>query len=73
MSRPPLADEALERIFAAIARAVDAGGPDHAATLARLALLLAREIGDVERVAALAAQAITPPGTPTAPPRSPRR
>lgn len=53
--------EALERIFAALARAVDAGAPDAAATLARLALLLALEVGDPDRVEALAARAASEP------------
>lgn len=64
MSNITVSDEALERIFAAIARAVDQGGSDAAATLARLALLLARELGDADRVEALAEIASAAPDRP---------
>ncbi len=55
-----LGQEGLERVFEAISRAVDAAGEAEAPHfLGRLALLLAGEVGDVERVLALAAAART--------------
>ena len=51
-------EEVLERLFEAMSRSVDAAGKAQAeAFLARLALLLAQEAGDPERVMALIAAA----------------
>jgi hypothetical protein len=54
-----LSSKALERIFARLSEAVDqAGTPERAQLmLARLALLLAGEIADEDRIAALIAAA----------------
>lgn len=53
-----LGEEGLERVFEAISRGVDAAGAAEApGLLARLALLLAEEIGDADRVLALVAAA----------------
>jgi hypothetical protein len=49
-----MTDADLERIFAAIARGADAAPDGAAAYLARLALLLAADVGDAARVEALA-------------------
>jgi hypothetical protein len=50
----PLSAEALERIFAALSEAIDRTGPERAPLLlARLALLLAGEVGDEGRVLTL--------------------
>ncbi|HYM04419.1 MAG TPA: hypothetical protein VET85_15805 [Stellaceae bacterium] len=58
MSGNELSPEALERVFAAIAEAVDRAGPEGAkAFLARLTLLMAGQIGDEARVLELIAEA----------------
>jgi hypothetical protein len=47
------ADEMVERLWEQLAEAIAAAGPEREALfLAKLALLLGREIGDAERVAA---------------------
>ena len=43
----------VETVYEALARGVDAAGPDSELLLAKVALLLAREIGDAARVVAL--------------------
>jgi hypothetical protein len=43
----------VETVYEALARGVDAAGPDSELFLAKAALLLAREIGDAGRVVAL--------------------
>ncbi len=48
----------LEAVYEAVAKAIDAAGPNGSEVfLAKLVLLLAREIGDAERVLALVARA----------------
>lgn len=54
----PLGQAGLERVFEAVSQGVDAAGAAEAAgLLARLALLLAEEVGDADRVLALIAAA----------------
>lgn len=61
MTRPQasrLAEGAIETLFDQLSRAVDRAGPDgESLFLAKLALLMAEEIGDPARVAALIAAA----------------
>ena len=58
-----LGTDGLERVFEAVSRGVDATGNDNAVgLLARLALLLADEVGDADRVLALVAAARGPVG-----------
>lgn len=53
-SNSPLPPDAMERIFAALSRAVDAAGPTRTELyLARLALLMAEQIADEARILAL--------------------
>lgn len=48
----------IETVYEALARQIDAIAPDkHALFLAKLALLLSREIGDAERARSLVAEA----------------
>ncbi len=57
MSGLPIAD--LEQVYDTLALAIDRAGPEHAERfLAKLALLLAHELGDAARVAALAETAL---------------
>lgn len=58
-----LSPEALERIFARLSEAVDRAGTSDKAhlVLARLAILLAGDIGDEARVLALIAEAENTP------------
>ena len=56
MTHPlPLAD--LEQVYDELALAIDGAGPDSERFLAKLALLLAQELGDASRVRALIAVA----------------
>ncbi|WP_222440506.1 hypothetical protein [Siccirubricoccus deserti] len=49
----------IEALWAALAEAVDQAGPEREALfLAKLALLLGREVGDLDRVRALLAVAL---------------
>ena len=61
----PLSVEANERLYDALALAIDAAGPEREALLlTKLALLLANEIGDeaaVNQAVALAASQLAPP------------
>ncbi|MCC7411208.1 MAG: DUF2783 domain-containing protein [Gammaproteobacteria bacterium] len=66
MSPATLDPAALERIYEALARALDAVDPaDESLFLAKLALALANEIGDVGRIeAAIASARAGLPATP---------
>lgn len=61
----PLSNEANERLYDALAQAIDAAGPAREPLLlTKLALLLANEVGDeavVNQAVALAASDLAPP------------
>lgn len=58
MTNPNLSIQDLETVYDTLAESIDAAGPERETLfLTKLTLLMAREIGDAERVLALIASA----------------